>query len=64
MESEREGKIYVVTGANSGIGKATAMGLAKLSATVVMICRDRERGEQVRSEIIARRGVVTTRLRS
>lgn len=40
------GKICVVTGANSGIGRITALGLAKKGATVVMVCRNRERGEE------------------
>ncbi|HUW90930.1 MAG TPA: SDR family oxidoreductase [Candidatus Nanopelagicaceae bacterium] len=47
-----EGKICIVTGANSGIGKATAIGLAKMNATVVMLCRSKERGEEAQSEII------------
>jgi len=47
-----KGKICIVTGANSGIGKATAMGLAKLDATVVMLCRSKERGEEAQKEII------------
>jgi len=46
-----QGKICMVTGANSGIGKATALELAQLGATVVMVCRDRARGEEARSEI-------------
>ena len=46
-----QGKICIVTGANSGIGKATALALAQRGATVVMVCRDRARGEQARSEI-------------
>jgi NAD(P)-dependent dehydrogenase (short-subunit alcohol dehydrogenase family) len=45
------GKVCLVTGANAGIGRATALGLAKLDATVVMLCRDRERGESARAEI-------------
>ncbi len=45
------GKICLVTGANSGIGKETALGLAKLGATVVMVCRNRARGMQAQSEI-------------
>ncbi len=51
-----EGKITLVTGANSGLGKATALGLAKLGATVVMVCRSPERGEAARKEIIAATG--------
>ena len=47
-----EGKICIVTGANSGIGKATAIGLAKMNATVVMLCRSKERGEEAKKEII------------
>src|SRR5258708_8414018 len=49
VTSNMQGKICMVTGANSGIGKATA--LAQMGATVVMICRDRARGEEARSEI-------------
>jgi NAD(P)-dependent dehydrogenase (short-subunit alcohol dehydrogenase family) len=45
------GKICVVTGANTGIGKEAALGLAKLGATVVMVCRDLERGEAARRDI-------------
>src|SRR2546426_10967470 len=46
-----QGKICMVTGANSGIGKATALELAQMGATVVMVCRDRARGEEAKSEI-------------
>src|SRR5438477_10327945 len=52
VKSSMQGKICMVTGANSGIGKATALVLAQRGATVVMVCRDRARGEQARSEII------------
>jgi NAD(P)-dependent dehydrogenase (short-subunit alcohol dehydrogenase family) len=41
----------MVTGANDGIGKATAQGLANIGATVVMVCRSRERGEAALTEI-------------
>src|SRR5436190_5142547 len=51
VNSSMHGKICMVTGANSGIGKATALALAQMGATVVMVCRDRARGEQARSEI-------------
>jgi NAD(P)-dependent dehydrogenase (short-subunit alcohol dehydrogenase family) len=46
----------MVTGANSGIGKATALGLARMGATVVMVCRDRARGEAAQSEVKAQSG--------
>lgn len=41
----------MITGANSGIGKATAIGLAKMGATIVMVCRNKERGEQALNDI-------------
>jgi NAD(P)-dependent dehydrogenase (short-subunit alcohol dehydrogenase family) len=46
-----EGKICIITGANSGIGKATAIGLAEMNASVVMLCRSKERGEVAQKEI-------------
>ncbi|MCP4426598.1 MAG: SDR family oxidoreductase [Chloroflexi bacterium] len=49
-------KTMLVTGANAGIGKATALGLAKMDAAVVMVCRNREKGEAARDEIIAQSG--------
>lgn len=45
------GRVCLVTGANSGVGKATALGLARQGATVVMVCRDRARGETAQSDI-------------
>jgi NAD(P)-dependent dehydrogenase (short-subunit alcohol dehydrogenase family) len=49
--SELQDQVYVVTGANGGIGKATALALAQRGATVVMVCRDRARGEAAQAEI-------------
>ena len=45
------GKVCLVTGANAGIGRSTAIGLARMGATVVMVCRNRERGETAQTEI-------------
>ncbi len=44
-------RVWIVTGANSGIGKATALGLARLGGTLVLACRNTERGEAAREEI-------------
>src|SRR5918992_59802 len=44
-------KICLITGATSGIGKATAMGLANMGASVVMVGRDQGKGEAVMAEI-------------
>ncbi len=43
-----QGKVCIITGANSGVGKATAMGLARMGATAVMVCRDQAKGEEAR----------------
>ena len=45
------GKVCVVTGASSGIGKATALALARLGADVIMVCRDKARGEAAMAEL-------------
>src|SRR6266568_7594405 len=56
VNSNMQGKICMVTGANSGIGKATTLGLAQMGATVVMVCRDRTKGEEVQNEIKTKSG--------
>ena len=53
---DMSGKICLVTGANSGIGKETALGLAKQGATVVLVCRNPRKGEQARQEIQEKSG--------
>jgi NAD(P)-dependent dehydrogenase (short-subunit alcohol dehydrogenase family) len=51
-----DGKVALVTGGTSGIGKATAMALAAMGADVVVVGRDRERGERAAAEIRAQTG--------
>lgn len=46
-----QGKVCLVTGANGGIGKVSALELAKLGATVIMVCRDRSKGEAAQADI-------------
>jgi retinol dehydrogenase-14 len=44
-------QVCMVTGGTSGIGKATALGLARIGATVVVVGRNQERGEAAVAEI-------------
>lgn len=44
-------KVVLITGATAGIGKETARGVAQTGATVVLIGRNKEKGEQVVAEI-------------
>lgn len=45
-------KIIMITGANSGIGYQTALGLARQNNRIVMVCRNKERGEAAQQKII------------
>lgn len=49
-----DGRVALVTGASSGLGKATAAGLARLGVRVHLLGRSRERGEAARAEIEGR----------
>jgi NAD(P)-dependent dehydrogenase (short-subunit alcohol dehydrogenase family) len=52
VTSELAGKVAVVTGATSGLGKSIALRLARDGATVLVIGRDTERGRQTVDEIV------------
>lgn len=45
------GKTVVITGANSGIGKETAVDLARRNARILMACRSIQRGERATTEV-------------
>jgi NAD(P)-dependent dehydrogenase (short-subunit alcohol dehydrogenase family) len=49
-----DGTICLITGATSGIGKATALSLAHQGATTLLVSRNKEKGEAVRNGIIER----------
>ncbi|CAF1426223.1 unnamed protein product [Adineta steineri] len=46
-----DGKTVIITGSNSGVGKYTAIELAKRGAHVILACRDRKRTEKALKEI-------------
>ncbi|XP_057294788.1 dehydrogenase/reductase SDR family member 12-like [Hydractinia symbiolongicarpus] len=45
------GRSYLITGANSGIGKETAMEIAKRGGTIHMVCRNEVKGKEAQDEI-------------
>jgi len=46
-------KIVLITGSSSGIGKATALALAKLGATILIVSRNEQRGQKALKDIQA-----------
>jgi NAD(P)-dependent dehydrogenase (short-subunit alcohol dehydrogenase family) len=51
MTDNKNQKVIVVTGANSGIGKEAAIQLARLGAKVILACRSEERGKQALEDV-------------
>ncbi|XP_062408369.1 DHRS-12_like_SDR_c-like domain-containing protein isoform X1 [Sardina pilchardus] len=56
LEPSMAGKTFMITGANSGIGKATAMAIAKKGGTIHMVCRNKDKAEEARAEIVKETG--------
>jgi retinol dehydrogenase 12 len=51
-----DGRTFLITGANTGIGRATTEALATRGATVYMACRSQPRARAARDEIVAATG--------
>ncbi|XP_065258939.1 dehydrogenase/reductase SDR family member 12 isoform X2 [Emys orbicularis] len=56
LEVNVTGRSFMITGANSGIGKATAMEIAKRGGTLHLVCRNKERAEGAKREITTETG--------
>lgn len=54
--TDLDGRVYLVTGGNTGIGRATAAGLARRGARVYLACRSAERGMAAAAAITAATG--------
>lgn len=54
LDVDLAGRSFMVTGANSGIGKATAQEIANRGGTVHMVCRNKGRGEAAKDDIVER----------
>ncbi|XP_072301363.1 dehydrogenase/reductase SDR family member 12 [Eucyclogobius newberryi] len=52
LEVNLSGRSFMITGANSGIGKATAQEIAKRGGTVHMVCRNKGRADAAKDEIV------------
>ena len=55
-KARMDGKTVIVTGANTGIGKETALDLTKRGARVIMACRDLKKGETALNDIVEKTG--------
>lgn len=51
LNVDLSGRRVLITGANSGLGKVTALSLGQLGAEVWMLCRNRERGEAALADL-------------
>ena len=60
--SNQEGKVFVVTGSNTGIGFNTARELVRMGATVVLACRSVEKAEEAKVLILKETKVLDTKV--
>ena len=51
MDQDLQGKVFLVTGATEGIGKAAALNFAKRGAELVIVGRNKEKSEAVLAEL-------------
>jgi NAD(P)-dependent dehydrogenase (short-subunit alcohol dehydrogenase family) len=58
---DQKGRVAIVTGANSGLGFYTTKGLAEKGCEVIMACRNIEKAEEARAELLS--GIPDAKLR-
>ena len=56
LDVKCDGRSYMITGSNSGIGKQTALEIVKRGGTVHMVCRNQQTGEEAKQEMIETSG--------
>ena len=56
MTENLNGKVCLITGATSGIGKASAMQLASMGAEIVFVARNKEKAEELKEALKASTG--------
>lgn len=56
LDVKCDGRSYMITGSNSGIGKQTALEIVKRGGTVHMVCRNPNTGEEAKQEMIETSG--------
>lgn len=56
QQDSMKGKIVLITGATSGIGRETALGLSKKGATLILVGRNREKLDRTVGEITSQTG--------
>jgi NAD(P)-dependent dehydrogenase (short-subunit alcohol dehydrogenase family) len=62
IDESLTGRTVIVTGATSGLGKAASLDLARLGADLILVGRNPEKTERVRSEIVDESGNDKVRL--
>ncbi len=51
QSTDMSGKRVMITGCTAGLGRAAALALADMGATLLLVCRNRSKGEQLATEI-------------